>query len=338
MVVKCKRCGGIMGWDPKTVQFKCNSCESAGEMLLDKKSQEKISKCPNCGSQIQTEDYITYKCSSCNTPILEDIYLNDEHRPRCIVPFSIDNYEAIELFRERYLNDGLVVRGFLSKATPENVEGIYKPYYFISGVDNASYNGQCKKVKKWRSGDTEYTKTDYYKVIRKAKIAYRNLPVYAGEKPLEIDCESIEPFETEEVKAVISKETAKLAQFHPKYILGFMTERCKLAYENIRQYALNKIANLSRTTISESITGYDSIDPTGYHSDFRESRKLEGLAPMWRYVYRLNKKNYTFYINGQTGKVTGNAPISKLQVFKLYIGNTAICFTLIFICNLMTRL
>lgn len=338
MVVKCKNCGGIMGWDPKTVKFKCNSCESAGEMLIDKKEREKITKCPNCGSGIQTEDCITYMCGSCGTPILEDIYLNDEHRPKCVIPFSIDKYEAIEMFRERYLNDGLAARGFLSKATPEGLEGIYKPYYFVSGIDNASYDGQCKKVKRWRSGDTEYTKTDYYRVVRKAKISYRNLPIYAGEKPLEINCESLEPFETEEVKEIVSKETAKLAQFNPKYILGFLSERCKLAYENIRQYALNKVFNLSKASIAESIVGYTSIDPSGYNSDFRESRKLEGLAPMWKYVYRLNRKNYTFYINGQTGKVSGSAPISKLQVFKVYVGNIAVCYTIILIINIINIL
>lgn len=338
MIVKCKNCGGIMGWDPKTVSFKCNSCDSVGEMVIDAKEHEKITECPNCRTAINTDDLITYKCPSCGTPILEDIYLKDEHKPKCIVPFSLDNYDAIELFRERYKNDGLVVRGFLSKATPESLEGVYKPYYFVSGVDNASYQGQCQKIKKWSQGDTEYTKIDYYRVVRKAKIAYRNLPVYAGEKQLEINCESIEPYKTAEVNQITNAETAQLAKFNPKYLFGFIAERCKIAYDNIRQYTLNKVFNLSKATLSESIVGYTVVDPAGYSSDFRESRELEGLLPMWRYVYRLNRKNYTFYINGQTGKVSGNAPISKLQVLKLYAGNIGVMYLILFIFLLMTNL
>lgn len=338
MIVKCSGCGGLMSWDAKAVKFKCTSCEKESEMLLECRETEKAVKCPSCGSELQGSDLLAYKCSSCETPILEDIYLKEDMRPKCIVPFSVDSYEAVEAFRERYKNDGLLARGFLSKATPEHLMGVYKPYYFVSGMDDASYDGQCKKIKKWRDGNKEYTKTDYYRVVRKVKIAYRNVPVYSGREPLEISCESLEPFETQEVKEVRDKDSAKLAQFNPRFIVGFIAERCVNTYEDIRQYALNKIFNISKDNITESIVGYNVIDPSGYHSDFKETRKLIGLAPMWKYEYRMGKKNYTFYINGQTGRVAGNAPISKLQLVRLYLGLSSVAYMIFLILHILNEI
>jgi hypothetical protein len=39
------------------------------------------------------------------------------------------------------------------------------------------------------------------------------------------------------------------------------------------------------------------------------------LLPVWKYDYTYKGKEYPFYVNGQTGKLVGTAPISKAKVW-----------------------
>ena len=42
------------------------------------------------------------------------------------------------------------------------------------------------------------------------------------------------------------------------------------------------------------------------------------LLPVWILNYKYQGKNYTFALNGQTGKIVGNRPIAKGNVVKWY--------------------
>ena len=40
-----------------------------------------------------------------------------------------------------------------------------------------------------------------------------------------------------------------------------------------------------------------------------------GLLPVWKYIYQYKEQEYPFYVNGQTGKIVGTAPISAGKVW-----------------------
>ena len=46
-----------------------------------------------------------------------------------------------------------------------------------------------------------------------------------------------------------------------------------------------------------------------------DSSATYGLLPVWKYDYTYKGKEYPFYVNGQTGKLVGIAPISKAKVW-----------------------
>lgn len=50
------------------------------------------------------------------------------------------------------------------------------------------------------------------------------------------------------------------------------------------------------------------------------------LLPVWMVYYDYNRKQYTFAMNGQTGKVVGKPPISKAKVAAWFAGIFGISF------------
>ena len=53
-----------------------------------------------------------------------------------------------------------------------------------------------------------------------------------------------------------------------------------------------------------------------------------GLLPVWKYDYTYKGRDYPFYVNGQTGKLVGIAPISKAKVWA-YAGTLGVVLTAI---------
>ncbi|MNI81277.1 hypothetical protein D3C73_1378770 [compost metagenome] len=50
------------------------------------------------------------------------------------------------------------------------------------------------------------------------------------------------------------------------------------------------------------------------------------LLPVWMVYYDFNRTEYTFAMNGQTGKVVGRPPISKAKVAGWFAGVSAVSF------------
>jgi hypothetical protein len=51
---------------------------------------------------------------------------------------------------------------------------------------------------------------------------------------------------------------------------------------------------------------------------------------VWKYIYHYKDKDYPFYVNGQTGKLVGTAPVSKAKIWT-YAGTLWASMTLIMI-------
>ncbi len=67
--------------------------------------------------------------------------------------------------------------------------------------------------------------------------------------------------------------------------------------------------------LRESYGGYSTVRTIRQDVRVRDSKVAYGLLPIWKYVYRYKEQEYPFYVNGQTGKIVGTAPISTAKVW-----------------------
>jgi hypothetical protein len=106
-------------------------------------------------------------------------------------------------------------------------------------------------------------------------------------------------------------------EFEEKYLSGYEAQVYNMPAENLAYRAEKKAETYAKSWLQDSISGYSRLE-TAQDTKTQEQQKTEfALLPVWVYDYQYKDKHYLFYINGQSGKIVGKAPISKERMLAL---------------------
>jgi hypothetical protein len=81
---------------------------------------------------------------------------------------------------------------------------------------------------------------------------------------------------------------------------------------------------MTRNTINQ----YETVNVTDAQVSFQEKKVEYAMLPVWVLNYRYRDKNYSFTLNGQTGKINGQLPISGGKVVMWFGIVTAASFVI----------
>lgn len=278
--------------------MRCPHCDS-----LDSEEQVKSSEmfqCANCGAPMEPKQYDSAsKCEHCGAYTIFEERISGGYEPHLILPFHISKAKAKETIRAEFGKKLFLPSSFLKEAYLDKMEGDYIPFFLFDFDCNYRYAGRGKKVRVWRSGNTEYTETSIYDIYRDMDVDFTKMPVDASTAMPDGEMDLLEPFDYSE-----------MLDFQPKYMSGFLGEMYSESPEVLEPRARTKARSDAERLMHESIHGYNSVTPT--MQDLQCNKKLEryALLPVWNYVYQFKGKKYFFRLNGQTGKLVGKAPVS----------------------------
>ncbi len=111
--------------------------------------------------------------------------------------------------------------------------------------------------------------------------------------------------------------TAEAVEYRPEYVAGFIAEKYTVKMKAAWEKAKQKIASLLRGEVDGKIRAEHRADRTRnvqIQTDYADITYKYLLLPVWISSFRYNDKVYHFMVNGQTGKVSGNTPISWIKV------------------------
>ena len=305
MIFKCKNCGGKAIYDPEKKMIVCPFCDS--ENNYDRKDKETtygLEVCPECGGTIPVEQYDSaMKCPYCDNSVIFNPRVEGEYLPRFVIPFEIGKERTKGMIRERFKKFKFAPSDFLSEARLDSMQGVYVPFWFYDYKTRAAYEGEGTKVRSWTSGSYRYTETSYYSIVRNMDIPYEKLPADASIKMPDEIMDLMEPY-----------DYSKLENFKPEFLSGFNAEYYNMPAEQIESRAKQKMESSANSILSSTITGYTTVREKSKQISILNRNTNYGLMPVWRYVYEYNKQEYPFYVNGETGKIVGTAPLSKKKV------------------------
>ena len=72
--------------------------------------------------------------------------------------------------------------------------------------------------------------------------------------------------------------------------------------------------------IQSTLIGYSTAIPTGRNINIQHSKARYVLLPIWMLNTSFNGKIYTFAMNGQTGKITGQLPTCPKRTAAWFAG------------------
>lgn len=323
---KCPQCGGVMDFDPASGNLKCPYCEyeetikqeeaapAKAEELDFTKAEHTANRdwgvatktvlCKSCGAEsIYDLQQTAAVCPFCGSNQVMDAADEDTIAPGGVVPFSISDKEASELFHKWISKKWFCPKLAKESAKPKAFKGIYLPYWTFDTDTFTSYRGEygIDKTTRDKNGNTK-TVTSWHSTSGTHREFINDALVFASKNHDMTMLRQLEPFDTENNKT-----------YNPKYIAGFVAERYSLGLKDAWVKAQGMIKNTLKNNITHKITRQHRADRvrnltmTTQHSNITYKHLL---LPIWVSNFKYNDKVYQFMVNGQTGKVAGKTPLS----------------------------
>ncbi|MBQ8917755.1 MAG: TFIIB-type zinc ribbon-containing protein [Oscillospiraceae bacterium] len=337
---KCPNCGGGLKFDPASQKFACEYCLSKfeEEALKDKFPLEEapaqpqtegksgaaaeeavVYNCPSCGAQIVTcETTAATYCFYCHNPVvlagrLEGIYLPDK-----IIPFAVPKEKVTEDLRRWLKSKSFVPKGFFSDDQVEKLTGVYFPHWMVDCDVNTRVEGTGRNLRLWRMGDIEYTETSVFGISRESDIHFEDLTKNALKKADAELVEGVQPYNAEGLK-----------DFDMSFLSGFQAEKRDMEKEDLDLAVEQEIKLYASSLARQQVSGYDSVSLND-QCTIKKANWSYALLPVWVLTYRDKAKDklYHYAVNGQTGKVCGQAPIDKGKLNLATLGVGLVSFLL----------
>ncbi len=315
---ECPSCGANIPFNPVTQKWDCKYCGASynledfkkydNEIKEENKKEEKIEideyECPNCGAKVVTDSNTSAtSCVYCGSTTIIKNRLQGEFKPSKVIPFSQPKERAIEEFYKFSKKKWFAPKEFCRRENIQKVEGVYIPFWLYNCKSSGKIQADLKRFTTWSSGDYRYTKVDIYDCVREGNMEFIGVPVDGSTKFADDIMDSIEPYDYEKMKG-----------FSPSYLSGFLAEKYDVEMEDAYSRAKSRINNSTIAELKSNISGFDVVTVRDSNIDIQRDSDEYVLLPVWMLNIMYKNKMYTFAMNGQTGKMVGNVPISPKKL------------------------
>lgn len=281
----------------------------------EESEQERIRtyQCPSCGGEILTDDNTAATfCPYCDNPTIVPRQVSGELKPDGVIPFKTTKEDAKAAFLRSCKGRPLLPKFFTSQNRVEKITGMYIPFWLYDC--DVRYEGTFKatRIHTWSDAKYHYTKTDHYLLERGADAAFTRIPMDGSQKMDDEYMESIEPY-----------DYSAIVPFDMGYLTGYLAESYDIPAKEGEGRIQQRVEESMKDLIAASTAGYNTVLPTGKHIKVTHGKAHYILMPVWMLNTNYNGKLYTFAMNGQTGKVSGNFPVSKAKAWGWFGGVAA---------------
>ena len=330
---QCPNCGAGVEFSAEKQKFACGFCLSTftEEELLKantkeaKRERESAEEeynahmneyqCPACGAEVTADEHTAADtCLYCHNPIVLVGRLSGGMRPQRIVPFKLDREAAKAAFLKFAKRKWFVPNDFFSNEQVERITGIYYPFWITDADSESGMQARATRVRVWRSGDTEYTETSNFRIHRKGNIHFEDITTSAFSEADKKMLEGILPYPSD-----------ALCEFSMPVLSGFLAKKRNVERESLSEEIRERMQEYSNTLLKNTVHGYHTVSVIGSQMKLLKSHWEYSLLPIWMMTY-LGKdgKSYTYAMNGHTGKIYGELPVSLWKLGALLGSVTAI--------------
>ena len=279
---KCPTCTGPLHFVDASGKLECDYC--GAQLICD--ATTAATSCPYCG----------------NNTIVPGQF-SGALKPDYVLPFKLDKAAAVAALKKHYGGKKLLPKAFSNENHIEEVKGVYVPFWLYDGSAEVDVRCHGTKVSGYSTARENVTVTNHYDVRR----AFERVPVDASSKMPDDHMDAIEPFDYKELKP-----------FSTAYLPGFMADKYDVSVEDSRERADTRCAGSLLSALERTVSGYTTCNETSRDIHLKRGKVHYALLPVWILNTRWEGKDFLFAMNGQTGKLVGNLPVSTKRVIGLF--------------------
>jgi LSD1 subclass zinc finger protein len=342
--VRCDNCAALMAWDAAAGKLRCESCGAmrepggeAGSAVVEHDLREGLARkprgrlgagarevsCGECGAVVELPDGVTAtRCSFCDSPQVRPEDAREDHlRPESLVPFAVGREASLAAFRGWLRGVWFQPSDLSAKASVSDLRGVYVPYWAFGAevtsrwTADAGYHyhetetftdgsgrTQTRSVRRTRWQPASGWRCDVHE--DHLVCASKGLPEKLGRFAADFDL------------------GAGLVPHSPDYLQGFAAESYALDLREAWERARRELERIQEQRCRGDVPGETQRDLRCNHR-FADTRFKHVLLPVWIAAFRYHDKVYRFLVNGQTGRVSGEAPRSWLKILLLVLAIAA---------------
>ncbi|HYF33699.1 MAG TPA: zinc ribbon domain-containing protein [Prosthecobacter sp.] len=257
------------------------------------------------------------RCDFCGSSALIDVDdIQAPIRPGSLMPFEVAEGKVREEIRRWYGSHFWAPNKLGGTAMTDTLHGLYVPYWTFDAHAECPWEaeaghyyytrdsqGRSQRHTRWEHA-SGHVSMDFDDVL---------VPASKGVHPRLLD--GLEPYPT----------TTALKPYDPGYLAGWVVEQYQIDLVQGAQDSRSRMEDQLRAECARQIPG-DTHRNLRTDPQFSAQTFKHILLPMWLLTYTYGSKNYQVAVNGATGKITGEYPLSWVKI------TIAIVLALIVIC------
>jgi hypothetical protein len=315
----CEVCGAPVEPGDKFCGF-CGSAqpEKAKTEERSGKSAARFFRCENCGAQVTVDaEHRSTTCAFCDSNYVVEFTPEQTGRlpPEFVIGFTVPPEQAQRRFREWLGRSPWFRPGDLRLAEIEGkLRGAYVPFWSFSMLAQSRWSAEIGEH--WYTTET-YTTTENGKTVthtrRVEHTEWWNLAgghhdyysgyLISGSRGLsQDDSRRIQPF-----------HLAGLKRYEPYFLAGWLSEEYSVGRDEALAACRQVFGDWEAENVKKFLPG-DTHRNLQVQTEFSQVNSDLILLPIYILSYRYHNKLFRFLINGQTGKIIGQKPLSWLKV------------------------
>lgn len=260
----------------------------------------KVYSCPSCGAElICDETTAATSCPYCGNPTVVPGQFSGALKPDYVIPFKLSKDDAVAALKRHYQGKPFLPKSFTSGNSIQKIQGVYVPFWLFDGEASGDAHYEATRSHTYRSGDEEITETQHFDVFRAGSVSFEQIPVDASSKMPDDHMDSIEPYDYGELKP-----------FSKAYLPGYLADKYDVSVEDSRARADLRCENTLDDALRATVSGYETCTRMGGTTNLHRGKVHYALLPVWMLSTKWQGKDYLFAMNGQTGKLVGDLPMS----------------------------
>ena len=276
--------------------------EPSQEEINERNSFEEESRlysCPSCGAEIVSDENTAASfCYYCHNPVILKGRVDGQYRPSMVLPFKIERDEAVNIFKTWARSKFFAPKDLTSSMQIEKMTGLYVPFWVANSSTATHVDAFAENRRHWTSGNYRYTETSHYKIVRDIRVDYEGVPGDGSKKIEDALMEAIEPFEYREAKP-----------FNMAYLSGFFADKYDVDKERMLPRIKERMFENNTKVVNDTIH-YQTVRSKSQSNKVNTLSWRYMLLPVWFMTFNYDGRIWEYAINGQSGKIAGELPIS----------------------------
>ena len=334
-MVRCPSCAAGLRFDIETQRCVCEYCQGSFDpqnindnVREDAKTEQGFEAysyiCPSCGAELVTTDKVDAIgfCHYCGGASMIFDKIRRDWKTDYVIPFTLTKEQCKQAYVKEVKRHIFVSKKYRNPELIESFRGVYMPYWSYSTGVKGEFNITVDAHT--RPSPTGNITIDRYSFKGTSDFV---LSGYTHDASISFDdhlSEKLAPYDVTRQKP-----------FNPAYLCGFYAEAGDADKRKYFREAKEEMdercqgAIIESPELQETLSRYDKLEVLNASFKVDHSKLKQTLYPVWFMSYRRGETITYATVNGQTGKVGADLPLSPLRIIIAALGVAAALFAAI---------